>query len=224
MRNESSHGAASRVRVAEHLQASPERWDVGLRSYVPRDSDRTQHTKKLLARSDRAALKETRALLAQRDIGDRVVAVPQSLDAFAQLVYFPWLDGLAASGRRSERGVDLYRDRWRLHISPALGHRKIGDVEPDHVAEVIHSMRRRRYAESTIASVLLILRAVYRLAGRRGLISRSPLDGLDPAKLPDLVLEDTAGFLMSKSWRRWPSTPTRSTSRSWPSSPTPASG
>jgi integrase len=45
-------------------------------------------------------------------------------------------------------------------------------------------MRRRGYAESTIASVLLILRAVYRLAIRRGTVTRSPLDGLDPAELP----------------------------------------
>ncbi len=93
MRNESSHGAASRVRVAENIYKRRRKDGTWVYEATFRDSDRTQHTKKLSARSDRAALKETRALLAQRDIGDRVVAVPQSLDAFAQLVYFPGLTG-----------------------------------------------------------------------------------------------------------------------------------
>lgn len=45
-------------------------------------------------------------------------------------------------------------------------------------------MRGRGYAESTIDSTLLVLRANYRLAIRRGFVARSPVDGLDPAEIP----------------------------------------
>ena len=39
-------------------------------------------------------------------------------------------------------------------------------------------------SESTIYGTLLVVRAIFRLAIRRGLVARSPLDGLDPAELP----------------------------------------
>jgi site-specific recombinase XerD len=96
----------------------------------------------------------------------------------------PMLESLVASGRRSERGVELYRDRYRLHLEPALGRMRIGDVELRHVADVVRDRRARSYAESTIDSTLIVLRGIFRIALRRGLASRSPVDGLDPAELP----------------------------------------
>jgi integrase len=172
------------VRVAQNVHKRRRHDGSWVFEATFRDCDGRQHTKKLAAMTERAAVREARSLLAQRDRGERVIALAQYLESFVQEVYFPLLDGLVASGLRAERGVDLYRERWRLHLSPRLGHRRIGDIQAHHIADVIHSMRRRGYSESTIASALLILRAIYRLATRRGLVPRSPLNGLDPAELP----------------------------------------
>jgi integrase len=68
-----------------------------------------------------------------------------------------------------------------------LGHMLIGDVEPRHIAALLRAMRGRRprpYAEATIANVLNVIRALYRLAQSRGYASRSPVAGLDSAELP----------------------------------------
>jgi integrase len=184
MRSESSHGARTRVRVAENVYKRRREDGTWVYEATFRDSDGRQRTKKLQASTERAAIRETRGLLARRDGGERVVAHAQNLESFVQQDYFPWLDGLVSSGLRAERGVDLYRERWRLHISPHLGHRKIGDVEAHHISEVITAMRRKGLAESTVASALVVLRAIYRIAVGRGLVPRSPLDRLDPAELP----------------------------------------
>jgi len=63
----------------------------------------------------------------------------------------------------------------------------IGDVEPRHIAALLRTMRGRRprpYAEATIANILNVIRALYRLAQSRGYVSRSPVAGLDSAELP----------------------------------------
>ena len=94
------------------------------------------------------------------------------------------LDGLAAAGRRSERGVEFYRTNWRLYLEPDLGHLSLAELTSAHLSALLRKLRARRLSESTLYGALLVVRALYRLAVRRGLISRSPLDGLDPAELP----------------------------------------
>lgn len=184
MHDGSSHGSASRERVAENVyRRRTKRGDVAY-ELVFRDVDGRQKLRKLAAAGERAAVREARAILAGRDGGHRVVAAGLTLDELARRDYFPMLDSLVSSGRRSERGVELYRDRYRLHLEPALGGLRLADVDARRVSAIVRSMRARGYAESTIDSTLLVLRAIYRLAIRRGLAARSPLDGLDPAELP----------------------------------------
>ena len=45
-------------------------------------------------------------------------------------------------------------------------------------------MRSDRYAEATIAQALVVMRAIYRLARVRRVVSRSPVDELDPSERP----------------------------------------
>src|SRR5690242_971843 len=117
----SPHGSASRERVGENVyRRLTKRGDI-VYELVFRDVDGRQKMQKLSATGERAAIREARGILARRDGGDRVVAAGLTLDELARRDYFPMLDSLVASGRRSERGVELYRDRYRLHISPALG-------------------------------------------------------------------------------------------------------
>jgi hypothetical protein len=125
--------------------------------------DGRQRARRLEAGSERAALRESRAVLAGRDKGERVVAAELTVDQLAKRDYFPMLEGLATAGRRSERGVDDDRDRYRLHVKPRLGELRLGDVEPRHVAELIAAMRARRpkpYAEATIDNVVAVVRAL----------------------------------------------------------------
>ena len=110
-----------------------------------------------------------------------------TIDELAERDWFPLLDSLVAAGRRSERHTEDVKGRYRLHVKPHIGALPLARVEPRHIAAVISSMRARRprpYAEATIANVLNVVRALYRLARSRGYVSRSPVVGLDPAELP----------------------------------------
>jgi integrase len=187
MREGSSHGARSRRRIAPNLYARRTKAGADVFEVMFRDVDGRQRTRRLEARTERAAVREARAVLTGRDQGDRVVAAELTIDELAEGDYFPMLESLAAAGRRSERGVDDARDRYRLHVKPRLGELRLGDVEARHIGELIASMRARKpkpYAEATIDNVVVLIRSLYRVARSRGYVARSPVDGLDPAELP----------------------------------------
>jgi integrase len=185
MHDEVSHRSRrSRERIAPNLYR---RWTRDGRECfdaIFRDADGRLRTVALKARTQRAAERELRALLRRRDEGERVVAEALTLADFAERDYFPLLESLAAAGRRSERGVDLYRHRWRMNLESTLGSKPLGKIEGRHVAELVREMRADGYAESTIAGTLVVLRALYRLARTRRLVSRSPVDELDPSEQP----------------------------------------
>jgi integrase len=183
MRDESLQASRRRERVAPNLyrrstKDGRERFDAYFR-----DADQHLRTVALKATTQRAAERELRALLSRRDSGERVVGEDLTLAAFAERDYFPLLDSLAAAGRRSERGVALYRAKWRM-IEPALGDHRLGKIEGRHVAEFVRGLRQDGKAEATIASALVVLRAIYRLARTRKIVTRSPVDELDPAEKP----------------------------------------
>jgi integrase len=187
MHAESSHGARSRERIAPNVYRRRTTSGTDVYEATFRDVDGRQRVRRLDARSERAAIREARAMLAARDNGDRVVAAGLTIDQLAERDFFPMLAALAAAGRRSERGVDDDRDRYRLHVKPRLGEMLLGDVEPRHVSELIAAMRARRpkpYAEATIDNAVAVIRALYRLARSRGYVTRSPVDGLDSAERP----------------------------------------
>src|SRR5262249_54074995 len=184
MHDGSLHRTRSRERVAPNLyrrrtQSGEARFDCYLR-----DTDGHLRTVVLKARTESAAKRECRVLLAARDKGECVVGEAVTLAEFTERDYFPLLDSLAAAGRRSERGVALYRQRWDGHIEPELGARRLGRVEGKHVAELVRGMRESGYSEPTLGGVLIALRAISRLALSRHIVPRSPVDELDPAERP----------------------------------------
>jgi integrase len=183
MRDESLQASRRRERVAPNLyrrrtKDGRERFDAYFR-----DGDGRLRTVVLKATTQREATRELRALLRIRDQGGRVVGDGLTLGAFAERDYFPLLDSLAAAGRRSERGVDLYRGKWKL-VEPVLGDLQLGKVEGRDIAELVRGMRQGGYGEGTIASALVVLRGIYRLARARRLVAYSPVDELDPAERP----------------------------------------
>src|SRR5262245_17970153 len=174
----------TRVRVAPNVYRRQKKAGVDVYEVAFRDVDGRQRLRRLDARTERAALREARAVLATRDDGERIVAADLTLDELADRDYWPMLDGLARAGRRSQRGFDLYKDSWRLYVQPDLRSLRLSQIDVTNVSALLRSLRKRGYSESTIYGALLVLRALYRLALRRGLVARSPLDGLDSAELP----------------------------------------
>jgi integrase len=176
-----------RERIAENTYRRVTKSGTAVYEVVFRDVDGRQRTRRLQARTERAAIREARGVLVGRDGGQRVVPANVTIDGLANDEWFPLLDSLVGSGRRSERHTDDIKGRYRVHVEPRLGHMLLGDVEPRHIAALLRAMRSRKprpYAEATIANVLNVIRALYRLAQSRGYISRSPVAGLDPTELP----------------------------------------
>ena len=184
MQNESSHGSGSRERVAENVyRRRTKRGEIVYEAQF-RDVDGRQRLRRLEARSERGAVREARALLAQRDTGDRVVAAGVTLRDFVEQDYLPTLESLVAAGLRSEQSYLLYESTLRLYVLPALGDTRLGAIEPAQVAELLRTMRRKKLSESRLHHALTVFRAVFRLARSRRLVTRSPIDELDPSELP----------------------------------------
>jgi site-specific recombinase XerD len=184
MHEQVSHGARSRERIAPNVYRRTTKDGVVRFEVMFRDVDGRQRARRLAATSERAAIREARAILADRDGGERIVAAEITVDAFAEQEYFPTLEGLVAAGRRAERGRDRYRWDYDRYVQPSLGAMRLGEIEARNLSDLIRTMRLAGYAESTIANALMPLRGLYRLARSRGLAGRSPFDGLDPAEMP----------------------------------------
>jgi integrase len=184
MQDQVSHDSRRRERVAENVYRRMTKRGETVYEVQFRDVDGKTRRRRLDARSERAAIKEARALLASRDGGERIVAASITVDDFAGREYFPMLEGLVAAGRRAERGLDRYRYDYTRYVKPLLGGMRLGEIEPRHLSDLIRVMRRNGYAESSIHNALMPLRGLYRLARSRGLAGRSPFDGLDPSEVP----------------------------------------
>jgi integrase len=184
MQDQVSHDSRRRERVAENVYRRTTKRGETVYEVQFRDVDGKTRRRRLDARSERAAIKEARALLATRDGGERIVAASITVDDFAEREYFPMLEGLVAAGRRAERGLDRYRYDYTRYVKPRLGGMRLGEIEPRHLGDLIRVMRRGGYAESSIHNALMPLRGLYRLARSRGLAGRAPFDGLDPSEVP----------------------------------------
>jgi integrase len=178
------HGARSRERIAPNVYRRKTKAGAVAFEVMFRDVDGRQRARRLNATRERAAIREARATLAERDGGERIVAAEVSVDEFAEREYFPMLEGLVAAGRRAERGLDRYRYDYSRYVKPRLGGMRLGEIEPRHLSDLIRSMRKGGFAESSIHNALMPLRGLYRLARSRGLAGRLPFDGLDPSEVP----------------------------------------
>jgi len=197
MREQVSHDSRRRERVAANVYRRRTKRGEVVYEVQFRDVDGRTRRRRLDGHSERAAIREARAILAGRDGGDRVVPVDVTLRAFWADEFLPLAESLAAAGRRAEQGVELDRSHWRLYIEPHLGDLRLGEITGDDVAAMLRAGRTRRVkgrpkplSESTLKHSLTLLGAIYRLArSRRGvdgrpLVTRSPLEELDPGERP----------------------------------------
>lgn len=74
--------------------------------------------------------------------------------------------------------VSDYEHRFRKHIQPVFGARKLGEVTARDVTAWLADLSARGYSVPTINGALQVLKAVFSSAQREGLISHSPLSGV----------------------------------------------
>jgi integrase len=72
------------------------------------------------------------------------------------------------------RSVDDDESRLRTHVYPSLGHIRLEEVRPRHVAEMIAAVRARELAPRTVRNIYSVTRALFRDAQIAGLCNHQP--------------------------------------------------
>ena len=73
-----------------------------------------------------------------------------------------------------------YESKTRTYIVPALGKRRLDQLKPRHIEALYDDMRGTGLQESTVRQTHSILAKALKEAVRKGLLSRSPMDRVDP--------------------------------------------
>jgi hypothetical protein len=106
-----------------------------------RDETGAQRQKTLKSRSLQRAVAEAEDYRTQLRRGELVVSTRLTFDEAAE-EFFQITEALVATGERSRRTLDLYRQRYAKHISPVLAKKRIQDVRPDHISAIFAAQRR----------------------------------------------------------------------------------
>jgi len=81
------------------------------------------------------------------------------------------------------RTIELERHVFRRHLAP-LAARRAQDVTVGELATILRTMRAAGYSEWLRVHVLRIARGSFAHGLRRGILNRSPVDGLAPSEVP----------------------------------------
>ncbi len=93
-------------------------------------------------------------------------------------------EAMVAAGERHPRTYEAHRFHLDHDILPRLGHRRIGSLGVEDVAEVIGELRAAGRSPKTTANALATLQSVLRFARRRGWITVDPIELLEPQERP----------------------------------------
>jgi integrase len=97
-----------------------------------------------------------------------------------------WLQH-AREGHIRNRSGDVYKPaairgyekNLRLRALPALGHHRLAEIQPRDVQHLLDQLQRDGASPSTIDSTLTPLKAIFRRARTRGLVTTNPTTGLE---------------------------------------------
>lgn len=116
---------------------------------------------------------EMRAQIAKRidplDARDKVAEEP-TLDQFFQMEYLPH----AKTTLRSAKDVE---SRWRLHVSPVLGHLRLRDIKPGDVLR-LHDSKRVQTCAATANRVLALIKRAFNIAIAMEHCEKNPCRGV----------------------------------------------
>jgi integrase len=134
----------------------------------------TWRTQNLASETLTAAKRERESLLAALREQRQAVSSDEGWSALFQ----EWL----ASRDAAKRTIEHDRHLARRHLG-ALDGRRVQDVSARDLARILLGMR-GRYSEWTRYAAYRILKGTFSLAIKRGVIVRSPIDGLTGAEIP----------------------------------------
>ena len=130
-----------------------------------------------------AAIKELRRLKHERDEGQTPIARSIRMTALAELS-FEALDAKAMIGKGSLRTATEYRRRRRLHSDPRIGRRKLNEITKRTVLSLRDELRADGLAESSVGSILVVLRSVLAYARHADYTTGDPFRGIRRGELP----------------------------------------
>jgi integrase len=93
-----------------------------------------------------------------------------------------WLEGLEGLVRPST--VDAYAGRLQRHVLPLFGERPLDQIDVDEILALISQLRKRGYADSTIATTFIPLSRLFAHAVRAGVVEVNPISRLDRSERP----------------------------------------
>lgn len=189
-----SNGTPKRVRVdgVPNLYQRPAdgRYEVGYTG-----SDGKWHIKTLNARNLTEAKRELHQLLGKRDDNTDVAPQRLTLNEVADQL-FAEFESKVARGERSERTLEIYRQRWHTHVRPTLGRWRIQSVGVAEVSRFLAELRRKTSRRAkpgeqpellsnwTVRGVLNVLHVVMEHAVTREYLASNPVRSLNGEKPP----------------------------------------
>jgi integrase len=130
-----------------------------------------------------AARRAREELIAALEAG-RVPASPRlRLDTVAGR-WSTRFEAMVAAGERHRRTYEAHRFHLDHDVLPRLGHRRIGSLGVEDVADLIGELRAAGRSPKTTANALATLQSVLRFARRRGWITADPVELLEPEERP----------------------------------------
>jgi integrase len=93
-------------------------------------------------------------------------------------------EAMVAAGERHRRTYEAHRFHLDHDILPRLGHRRVGSLGVEDVADLIGELRAAGRSPKTTANALATLQSVLRFARRRGWITADPVELLEPQERP----------------------------------------
>jgi len=149
------------------LKSGGKVWKVEVE--VGKKPDGTRIRKRVTAHSLQEARKTLRNLLDQAETGVQATQAKQRLDVFALW----WIRQVKAWTVKPATVAD-YEHRYRKHISPVLGSRRVESITSRDIFSWRASLKKSGYSTPTINGALQVLKAVLNAAVDEGAIHASP--------------------------------------------------
>ncbi len=123
------------------------------------------------------------------------------MDDLAELT-FNALAAKAGVGKAWARTEAEYRRRWRLHLSPKIGRRRLNDVTKATVLSLRDELRAAGLAESSVGSVPVVLRSVFAFARHADFTTADPFRAfVEGAPSPSDSVKEKRVLRADEIWR-----------------------
>jgi integrase len=153
---------------------------------VYRDELGKQRQKTLNARTVQRAIAEAEEHRTKVRRGE-VVAAPRLTMSEVAAEYLAMTESLVTTGERSQRTLDLYRQRYTKHVDPVLGRRRMQDIRAEHIGAIYAKQRRDGLKPWTINGTHTVISAVLTFALSRGYLATNPIFRLSKLDRPSQV-------------------------------------